>query len=99
MKNESVVYFGKSVFGLFFALGNICLLGYLITKNEDFASYGFTLLQFATPVNLLVIVCLLIYGLFDKSQFNVCCKASAIICINIPIAILYFFIGISILKF
>jgi LIVCS family branched-chain amino acid:cation transporter len=99
MKNNDIINVGKSIFGLSFLLGNICLFGYLITKNDDFASYGCMLLLFATPVNLFVIVCLLIYGLFNKSQLNNCCKASAIICINIPVAILYFFIGISILKF
>lgn len=99
MKNDDIMKVGKSVFGLSFLLGNICLFGYLITKNEAFASYGFMLLLFATPVNLFVIVCLVIYGLFKKHQLNICMKASLVICINIPISILYFFIGTSLLNF
>lgn len=99
MKNEDIINIGKSFFWLSFLLGNICLFGYLITKIEAFASYGFMLLLFAAPVNLFVILCLLIYGIVNKPQFKICMKASLIICINIPVAILYFFIGLSLLNF
>lgn len=99
MNNQDILSIGKYTFELFFLLGNICLFGYLVTKIDAFAAFGFTLLQFAIPINIFIIMCLLIYGVFRKPQFNTCMKASSIICINIPIAILYYFIGISLLNF
>jgi len=99
MKNSIIKNTGNYTFILFFLLGNTCLFGYLITKNDEFAAAGFTLLQFATPINLFVILCLMIYGLFSKPQLKICMKASLIICINIPIAVLYFYIGLSLLNF
>lgn len=95
MKNESIIYFGKSVFGLFLALGNICLFGYLLSKNDDFAIGGFFLLVFGTVINLLLIIALVIYGAMKKDQFEYCMKAIFILLINIPIAIIYAVIGIN----
>lgn len=99
MKDSTIINIGKYTFLFFLILGNICLFGYLIFKIEAFAVYGFVLLLFAVPINLVVIAFLLIYGFFNKSQFNICTRASTIICINIPITILYYFIGISLLNF
>lgn len=99
MKNKDIITVGKISFWLFFILGNICLFGYLVTKIEAFASYGFVLLLFAAPVNLIVIVILIIYGLFNKYYLKDCIKASLIICINIPIAILYFYLGVFLMDF
>ncbi|UFH31133.1 hypothetical protein LNP04_14265 [Chryseobacterium sp. C-71] len=98
MKNSIIKNIGNYTFTLFFLLGNVCLFGYLITKVDAFAASGFTLLQFAIPINLFVILCLLIYGLFRKPKLKICMKASLIICINIPIAVLYFYIGLSLLN-
>ena len=99
MKNKNILNVGKFFFWLSFILGNICLFGYIMSKNDSFANSGFTLLQFAIPINLFVILCLLISALLNKSQLKTCVKASLIICINIPIAILYFYIGLSLLNF
>lgn len=99
MKNKDIITVGKISFWLFFILGNICLFGYLATKIEAFASYGFVLLLFAAPVNLIVIAILIIYGLFNKYYLKDCIKASLIICINIPIAILYFYLGVFLMDF
>ena len=99
MKNKDIITGGKISFWLFFILGNICLFGYLVTKIEAFASYGFVLLLFAAPVNLIVIAILIIYGLFNKYYLKDCIKASLIICINIPIAILYFYLGVFLMDF
>lgn len=98
MNNQAILNIGNYTFALFFLLGNVCLFGYLITKIDAFATFGFTLLQFAIPINLFVILCLLIYGLFSKPQLKICMKASLMICINIPIAVLYFYIGLSLLN-
>ena len=99
MKNKDINKVGKISFWLFFTLGNICLLGYMITKNDIFAFYGLILLIFGSILNILVILCLLLYGFFNRIYLNVCYKSAAIILINIPFAILYTLIGISILNF
>jgi LIVCS family branched-chain amino acid:cation transporter len=71
----------------------------MISKIDAFAASGFTLLQFGIPINLFVILALLIYGLFRRFQLKECIKAALIICINIPIAILYFYLGVFLMGF
>ncbi len=95
MKNESIIYFGKCVFVLFLVLGSICLFGNFLTKNDEFAIAGFFLLIYGTVVNLALVFALLVYGIVKKSQLRYCIQSVGIICINIPVAILYTFIGIS----
>ncbi|KQS93694.1 hypothetical protein [Chryseobacterium sp. Leaf394] len=95
MKNSTIKNIGNYTFWLCFILGNICLLGNIITKNIDFALCGFVLLYLASALNLLIIFGLLIYGFFRRSQLPNCFSASAILCINIPIAALYTYIGLT----
>jgi len=95
MKDHEIINFGKYLFGLFFVLGNICLFGYLITKNSAFAIGGYMLLIFGTFINLLLVIGLLIYGIANQSKLNVCLKAIGMLMINIPIAVLYAFIGLN----
>ena len=99
MKNKDIINIGKFTFLTFLILGNICLIGYMIAKIEAFAYYGFVLLLFATPVNLVVIIILIIYGIIHQSFLKDCIKASLIICFNIPIAILYFYLGMFLMDF
>ncbi|ASW74818.1 hypothetical protein IQ37_19490 [Chryseobacterium piperi] len=98
MKDKEILNLGKCVFGCSFLLGNICLFGYMITKEEVFAATGFTLLFFGSVLNLLVILGLLIYGFIHQSQLNVCLKSIGILLINIPAAILYAIIGIHLIQ-
>jgi LIVCS family branched-chain amino acid:cation transporter len=98
MKNKDILNIGKLLFWISFILGNICLFGYILAKNWIFADYGFMLLTFGSMFNLFVIACLLVYGFFNKNQLKTCMKASMIMCINIPVAIIYFYIGISLLN-
>ena len=98
MNNKKIILVGKSFFWSFFMMGNICLFGYLISKNDDFAAGGYLLLILGTIINLLAISGLMIYGFIHRSKLKACKNASMIICLNIPIAIIYFFIGISLLK-
>lgn len=95
MKDHEIINIGKYIFGLCFALGNICLFGYLITRNSDFAIAGYMLLIFGTIINLLILVGLLIYALVHPSKFKTCLTAIGILMINIPIAILYAVIGLN----
>lgn len=95
MKDHEIINIGKYIFGLCFALGNICLFGYLITKIDDFAYYGFLLLVFGTALNLFVTLGLLIYGIVHEAKSDACLKAIGILMINIPVAILYAVIGLN----
>jgi hypothetical protein len=98
MENKKIISVGKFFFWLSFVLGNICLLGYIISKSNQFAIGGYLLLVFGSIINLVVILYLVIYGLINKSQLKFCMRASTIICINNPIAIIYFYIGTSLLN-
>lgn len=93
MKDQDIINLSKSVFGLCFTIGSICLLGGLF-KQEEFAIAGYLLLIFATPINLLLVLSLLIGGLINKHRFKTCVKAIGILSINIPIAVLYTVIGL-----
>jgi len=97
MENNEIIKFGKYVFGGCFALGNICLFGYLLTRDDSFASGGYMLLILGTLINLLLVIGLLIYGIAKQSKFDACLKAIGLLMINIPIAILYTFIGTNLI--
>jgi len=97
MKNNEIINFGKYIFGGCFILGNICLFGYIITRNDSFAAAGYMLLILGTFINLLSVIGLLIYGIASQSNLNACLKAIGILMINIPIAILYALIGINLI--
>jgi len=96
MNNRNILNIGKCIFGLCFLLGNICLFGYIISKDDSFAIGGYFLLVFGTLISLPAILGLVIYGLINKSQLKICMKSSIIICINVPVAILYALVGINI---
>jgi LIVCS family branched-chain amino acid:cation transporter len=98
MKNKDILNIGKLLFWICFFLGNVCLFGYIISENKQFAIGGYLLVVFGTIINLLTILGLGIYGLINKAQLKTCMKASMIMCINIPVAIIYFYIGISLLN-
>lgn len=95
MENKEIINLGKSIFGLFFILGTICFLGGVITRAEGFAGAGYMLIYFGVPVNLLCVLFFLIYGIVHLPKFLDCLKAVGILSINIPIAILYAVIGLS----
>ncbi|WP_160139187.1 hypothetical protein [Chryseobacterium sp. c4a] len=98
MENKEIINLGKSIFGVFFILGTIFLLGAIITKENGFAGAGYMLIYFGVPANLLCVFSFLIYGLVYRSKFLACLKAVGILSINIPIAILYGAIGISLFN-
>ncbi|MBW7676931.1 hypothetical protein [Chryseobacterium chendengshani] len=98
MDNKKIISLAKIFFWVSFILGNICLFGYIISKNDVFALTGYFLLLIGTVINLMLVIGLITYGLANNAQLKICMKASAIICINIPFAILYYFIGMSLLN-
>ena len=88
---------GKFFFWFSFLLGNICLFGYVFTKDIQFAIAGYLLLIYGTIINLIVILVLLIYGFSKKEYFEDCKKSILMILINLPIAIFYAWIGLSLI--
>lgn len=98
MENFKILNIGKFLFWLSFILGNICLFGYIFSGNQSFALGGYLLLIFGTIVNVLAFLGLMIFGLLTPNYKSESIKSAMILLINIPVAILYFFIGTSILN-
>ncbi len=97
MKDQHILNIGKAVFAFLFLAGNICLFGYIITKDEWFAGSGYMVIIFGSMSSLAVILGLLVYGFISRDRFDICLKAIGIMLLNIPIAVLYALIGINIL--
>lgn len=98
MNEKTIINIGKVMFLSSFLLGNICLFGYIFTRNEFFVNGGFLVLQWGLVTNLSAIFILITYGVFHNSQLDACLKSSAIMLINVPIAIIYIFIGIQLVS-
>lgn len=97
INNLKIIHIGISLFWLSFLLGNICLFGYLISNEMFFAIGGYFLLIVGSSVNLLAFVSLILYGVFNRNKYNESLKSALILLINIPIAFLYTWIGLSII--
>ena len=97
MKNFHVIKFSKSLFWLSFAAGNISLFGFLFTHRIEFALAGYATLFIAGIVNLVAFLVLILAALIQPEEFENRIRAAFILLINIPIAILYTFIGTSLI--
>ena len=98
MKNFKIINIGKVLFWLSFLLANICLFGYIFTKEEQFVISGYLLLIFGGIINLVAVLALLIYALCAPKNSREALLAVLYITINIPVAVLYAYIGIEILN-
>lgn len=97
MKDQHILNIAKTVFAPFFLAGNICLFGYIMTKNEWFAGSGYMVIIFGAMSSLAVILALLVYSFINWDRLDICLKAIGILLLNIPIAVLYALIGINLL--
>ncbi|NIF07566.1 hypothetical protein F3J23_19265 [Chryseobacterium sp. Tr-659] len=97
MEDQNILNLSRSIFWVCFSMGTIFLLGGLMTRQDDFVVGGYLLLVLAAPLNLLFALGFLVYGIIHRSKFIVCLKAIGILCINIPIAILYTIIGYNLI--
>ncbi|MDN3694973.1 hypothetical protein QWZ06_23420 [Chryseobacterium tructae] len=93
MSERNILNLGKAVFGVFFLIGNICLFGYILTKDFKFASLGFLIVSYGAAFNLIVLAGLMLYGLIDKNKTKTCFQSAGYLLIIIPFAILYIIIG------
>ncbi|AZA58853.1 MULTISPECIES: hypothetical protein [Chryseobacterium] len=98
MNEKTIINIGKTLFWLSFGLGNICLFGYIFTQYEFFVNGGFLVLQWGFLINLAAIFILIMYGIIYTSKLDACLNSSAIMLINVPIAIIYIFIGIELVS-
>jgi LIVCS family branched-chain amino acid:cation transporter len=98
MENSEMENIGKSFFWGSFIIGSICLFGYMITKWEGFVGGGIFLLTVGVVVNLMVAISLLLYGAFNPRYLDSCVRSVCLMLVNIPIGVLYAFIGINIIH-
>lgn len=71
MNKSEILKLGWGTFGLFFLLGNICLLGFTITRNFDFAFSGYLLLIFGSVLNLMIFLLFIIFSFTDKKKCKI----------------------------
>ena len=98
MNEKTIITIGKTLFWLSFGLGNICLFGYIFTKSNSYIKGGILLLGWGFYINLIAVLVLIVYGIFDKSKLNVCLKSAGIMLLNIPFAMIYTVIGMSVVT-
>jgi len=110
MKNLNPLKIGKYTFGVSFIIGNIFMFGSLfgaVIQNRNIAIgaavWGFYYLGVAGIVNLVILSVLLIAGVISilghsNEIGKQCFIGISIILINIPLAILHTFLGLSFFK-
>jgi len=106
MKNLNPLKIGKYTFWVSFILGNLFMFGFLfgglVIKSDNIAFgsavFGFYYLYVATAVNLIILNGLIVWGIYDINKREQCFIGSAIMLINIPLAILYAFIGFGLVT-
>jgi len=95
MKN--LKHFGKIIALLSFIIGTITFSLYLYFDNSNtIGSFGFYFIIIALIINMLLLVVNIIAIIIDNEHREELIKTCGIMLINIPIAILYFYIVISI---
>lgn len=98
MDEKTILNTGRTFFWTSFILGNICLFGYIFTKNNSFVEGGLLVLGWGFIINLAAVLSLTVYGIFNKSKLDVCLKSAGIMLINVPIAMIYIVIGLSVIT-
>lgn len=95
MEKSKILKLGWGIFGLSFLLGNSCLFGYLGTEDIGFAVSGYFLLIGASAINLIALFVFIILGSTDKENEKYWFQSAGILLLNIPIALLYAYIGLE----
>lgn len=75
-----------------FIIGTISLLSYIIFKNDHLIDIGIIYLYSAVIWNVIVLILVIIMAIKIKTALMETVKTIAIMLLNIPIAIGYFFI-------
>ena len=106
MKNLNPLKIGKYTFWVSFIIGNIFMFGFLFAWAIDVyviaiysAVFGYYYLYVATIVNLVILFALLFRGIVEVDKRKLYIKCISIMLINIPLAILYAFVGIFLIDY
>lgn len=86
---------GKNTFLISWIFGTVILLGFVITQSWFFALIGFYYLMAACVVNLIVFFSELLAFVTDAADKKSHVNSALLVLLNIPIALLYFFIFMS----
>lgn len=92
MKNIKFSAIGKNVFLLSFLCGTAILLGFCITKSWFFAWLGFYYVVATIIINVIVFLHELLAFIMDITNKKSHGNSALLLLLNIPVAILYFFI-------
>ncbi|GHT57174.1 hypothetical protein FACS18945_0820 [Bacteroidia bacterium] len=104
MKTLNTLKIGKYTFAVSFLIGNVFLIGFIICCAlgyseiaEKFAVGGLLYIPVAAVINILILIALVTYGICinKKDSFG----GAAIMLLNIPLAVFYFYLGLYLLKF
>lgn len=95
MKNIKFSAIGRNLFLISFLCGTAILLGFYITKSWFFVWLGFYYIIISCIVNLIVFFSELLTFITDIADKKSHGNSSLLLLLNIPVAILYFFIFIK----
>lgn len=70
MENLKIINLAKFLFWSCFILGNICLFGYMISGNQNFALGGYFLLVFGAIVNLIALFGFIIIAILKPKYYD-----------------------------
>lgn len=97
MESRNIVSLGKLLFLASFILGSVCLLGFIFTGSSDFAIVGYLTLICGAFINGITVLSIAVYAIIKPQYSKECIRAIIYMLINIPIAVLYAVIGLSIM--
>lgn len=88
--------FGKIVALLSFLIGSILLILYIYFKSQQLITIGIYYIIIAFWINIILLVVLIIASIINSFHRKNLLKTCGIVLLNIPIAILYFYLLIQI---
>lgn len=95
MNGNTIVKAAKYLFGTLFSAGTLCLLGAAITRKFWFAEAGFYVLTLGFWSSMLALTLLLSISVIYPKWSSYCGTAGLIILLNIPFAMFYSIIGVT----
>ncbi len=88
----------KKVFLASLLIGTFLLLAFLFTGETGWVGIGYFYVLFAIVANLLVLTGMVIYAYKKHDYKSIILRSSAILLVNIPIALVYFWIAMGYLR-
>ncbi|MGQ2985038.1 hypothetical protein [Flavobacterium sp.] len=79
-------------------IGTLLLLAFLFTGETGWVGIGYFYVMFAVAANLLVLISMIIYAFRKRDYRSLILRNAAILLVNIPIALAYFWIAMGYLR-